>query len=240
MEKSESSMSSISPTQIGKFIVKSINHVAPVLCLFACLGFSTGMRGQAADTNQPGPASDATTTTATLAQNDQPTQASRRDDTYVIGDDDILAINVWKEPELTRQVTVRSDGRISLPLAGEVQAAGRTPTQLEQEITEKLRGFITDPQVTVIVQETKSQKFNVLGQVIKPGSYPLTNGTTVVDAVATAGGFKDFAKRKSIYVLRQNPAGRETRILFNYEKFIKGKSAIQNILLKPGDTVVVP
>jgi polysaccharide export outer membrane protein len=198
------------------------------------------MWGQAADSNRSGAAPDAGATTAALAQPGQAANGSRTDDTYIIGDDDVLAINVWKELELTRVVTVRSDGRISLPLAGEVQAAGRTPPQLEQEITNRLRGFITDPQVTVIVQEIKSQKFNILGQVVKPGSYPFTTGTTVVDAIATAGGFKDFAKRKSIYILRKNSGGGETRIPFNYEKFIKVKKGIQNIQLEPGDTVVVP
>ncbi len=240
MENSESVASSIRPMRSWKTVVKHLGNLAPESCLLACLAFSATMWGQAADSNQSGAAPDAAVTTASLAQPAQDANAPRKDDTYVIGDDDVLAINVWKELELTRVVTVRSDGRISLPLAGEVQAAGRTPPQLEQEITNRLRAFITDPQVTVIVQEIKSQKFNILGQVVKPGSYPFTTGMTVVDAVATAGGFKDFAKRKSIYVLRQNPGGGETRIPFNYDKFIKVKKRIQNIQLEPGDTVVVP
>jgi polysaccharide biosynthesis/export protein len=161
-------------------------------------------------------------------------------ESYVIGNDDVLSISVWKEPDLTRPVPVRSDGKISLPLVGDVQAAGRTPGQLEQDIAAKLQGFITNPQVTVIVQEIKSQNFNVLGQVTKPGSYPLAAGTTVVDAIATAGGFRDFAKKKSIYVLRENPGGGQSRIIFNYHEFLKGKNITQNIKLKPHDTVVVP
>ena len=115
--------------------------------------------------------------------------------------------------------------------------------QLEEDIADKLKGYITDPQVTVIVQQINSQKFNILGQVAKPGSFPLTAGTTIVDAIALAGGFKDFAKKKSVYVLRLNPAGGETRISFNYEKFIKGKKSknpAQNIQIKPHDTIVVP
>jgi polysaccharide export outer membrane protein len=94
--------------------------------------------------------------------------------------------------------------------------------------------------VTVIVQQINSQKFNILGQVTKPGSYPITAGTTIVDAIATAGGFRDFAKKKSIYILRQTPGGEELRIPFNYEKFIKGKNTANNIALKPHDTIVVP
>jgi len=162
------------------------------------------------------------------------------EDSFIIGVDDVLSINVWKEPEISKQIPVRSDGKISLPLIGEVQAAGRTPMQLQQDIAEKLKNYISDPQVTVIVQQINSLKFNILGQVTKPGSYPLTAGTTVVDAIAVAGGFKDFAKKKSIYVLREDPSGGEHRFMFNYEAFTKGANIDQNIALKPRDTVVVP
>ncbi len=160
--------------------------------------------------------------------------------TYLIGDDDQLEVNVWKEPELSKTIPVRSDGKISLPLVGELQAAGKTPVQLEDEITNRLRNFITEPAVTVMVVKINSLKFNVMGEVTKPGSYPLTTTTTVVDAIATAGGFRDFAKKKSIYVLHQNQDGTEARVSFNYNDFIKGKHPKQNVRLQPGDTVVVP
>ena len=166
--------------------------------------------------------------------------AKAHDNSFVIGNDDHLAINVWKEPDLSRSLPVRSDGRISLPLVGEVQAAGRTPLQLEQEISDRLKSYITEPEVTVIVEQINSQKFNILGQVVKPGSYPLAAATTVLDAIAAAGGFRDFAKQKNIYILRQWPGGRETRIAFNYKDVIKGKNPGQNIKLEPRDTVVVP
>jgi polysaccharide export outer membrane protein len=123
---------------------------------------------------------------------------------------------------------------------GEVQAAGRTPIQLQEEIANKLEKYITNPQVTVIVQEINSEKFNILGQVAKPGAYSLTHVTTVLDAIAGAGGFRDFAKQRAIYILRQNPAGGESRIPFNYKDVIKGKNPEQNIKLEPRDTVVVP
>jgi polysaccharide export outer membrane protein len=123
---------------------------------------------------------------------------------------------------------------------GEVQAAGRTPLQLEQDIATKLRNYIAQPEVTVMVQEIKSQKFNILGQVTKPGSYPLEAATTVLDAIATAGGFRDFANKKGIYILRQNSGGGQSRIAFNYKSVIKGKNAQQNIALQPRDTIVVP
>lgn len=162
------------------------------------------------------------------------------DDSFVIGNDDRLSINVWKEPDLTQAIPVRSDGKISMPLIGEVQASGRTPLQLEQEIATKLRTYITDPDVTVMVMQINSQKFNILGRVTRPGSYPLTSATTVLDAIAGAGGFQDFAKQKSIYILRENHGGADTRIAFNYKDVIRGKHTDQNIRLQPHDTIIVP
>jgi polysaccharide biosynthesis/export protein len=162
------------------------------------------------------------------------------DDTFVIGDDDVLAINVWKEPDVSRSIPVRSDGKISLPLAGEMQAAGLTPLALEREIASKLQSYISEPEVTVMVQQINSQKFNILGMVAKPGSFPLTNSATVLDAIALAGGFRDFAKKKSIYVLRRNADGSEARLPFNYNQVLKGQNSAQNIKLQPRDTIVVP
>jgi polysaccharide export outer membrane protein len=158
----------------------------------------------------------------------------------VIGNDDVLAINVWKEPDVSRSVPVRPDGKISLPLVGEVQAAGRTPFKLEQDIASRLKNFIAEPEVTVIVQQINSQKFNILGMVNKPGSYLLLNSATVLDAIALAGGFRDFAKQKAIYILRQNADGSQKRIPFNYKEVVKGTNPAQNIKLEPRDTIVVP
>jgi polysaccharide biosynthesis/export protein len=193
----------------------------------AAAGDQTGSGSQSAPSDANAPATGASATKA-------------HDNTFVIGADDVLAINVWKDTELSRTVPVRSDGKISLPLVGEVTAAGRTPLQLEQDIAAKLRSYMTDPEVTVIVQQINSQKYNILGQVTKPGAYPLTSTVTIVDAIATAGGFKDFAKKKGIYVLRQTSGGGETRIDFNYQDFIKGKNTSQNIPLQPHDTIIVP
>jgi polysaccharide biosynthesis/export protein len=162
------------------------------------------------------------------------------DNTFIIGKNDVLAINVWKEPDISRSIPVRSDGKISLPLVGEIQAAGETPLKLEQNIATRLKGFIEEPEVTVIVQQINSQKINILGMVTKPGTYPLVGSTTVLDAIALAGGFRDFAKQKSIYVLRQNSDGTEARLLFNYREVIKGRNTAQNIVLHPRDTIIVP
>lgn len=166
--------------------------------------------------------------------------AKPHDDSFVIGNDDVLAINVWKEPDISRSVPVRSDGKISLPLVGEVQATGRTPLKLEQEIAAKLTNYISEPEVTVMVQQINSEKFNILGQVAKPGSYSLAGAATVLDAIALAGGFRDFAKQKSIYVLRQKADGTQSRIAFNYKDVVNGKHPDQNVKLEPHDTVVVP
>ena len=161
------------------------------------------------------------------------------DDSFVIGNDDVLAINVWKEPDISRSIPVRSDGKISLPLVGEVQAAGLTPLKLEKDIAEKLKNYISEPEVTVMVQQVNSQKFNILGQVTKPGTYVIANSPTVLDAIALAGGFRDFAKKKSIYVLRHSASG-ESRLPFNYKDVSQGKNMEQNIKLQPGDTIIVP
>lgn len=168
------------------------------------------------------------------------TATKPHDAAYLIGSSDVLAITVWKEPEISKSVPVRPDGKISLPLVGELQAAGRTPLQLEQDIAAKLKTYITNPDVNVIVQQINSEKFNILGRVARPGSFPLTGTTTVLDAIATGGGFLDFAKQKGVYVLRQNSGGGQTRLPFNYKDVVKGKHPEQNIKLQAGDTVVVP
>ncbi len=206
-----------------------------LFALSVCVLASSGAWAQASPGNTAAtepPARNADVRTA-------PTKAPH-DDTYVIGKDDVLAVNVWKEPDITRSVPVRSDGKISLPLVGEIQAAGETPLKLEQGITAKLKNYIAEPEVTVIVQEIKSQNFNILGMVNKPGSYPLAGSATVLDAIAAAGGFRDFAKEKSIYVLRQNPDGTQSRFAFNYKEVIKGHNIAQNIALEPRDTIVIP
>jgi polysaccharide biosynthesis/export protein len=198
----------------------------------ACILFTGCLLGQAAGTGEKLDAagSEAPAKSADLQANGG----------YIIGPEDILAINVWKEPDISRSVPVRSDGAISLPLVGEVDAGGKTTVQLEQEITAKLRTYISEPVVAVMVQEMRSKRFNVLGQVAKPGSYLLSSNTTILDAIALAGGFRDFAKQKSIYVLRKNPDGSETRLPFNYKDVVKGKNVEQNVKLLPRDSVVIP
>jgi polysaccharide biosynthesis/export protein len=178
-------------------------------------------------------------TTADAHATASPSPAAH-DDTFIIGKDDVLAINVWKEPDISRSIPVRSDGKISLPLVGEIQAAGTTPLKLEQNIATRLKNYIEEPEVTVIVEQINSEKFNILGMVSKPGTYPLIGSATVLDAIALAGGFRDFAKQKSIYILRQNPDGTQSRLPFNYKEVVKGRNSAQNVPLQPRDTVIVP
>lgn len=159
---------------------------------------------------------------------------------YVIGENDMLDIDVWKEKEISRQIPVRPDGKISLPLIGEIQASGLTPLQLQDNITQQLKSYIDNPEVTVIVDEPRSHQFNVVGQVARPGTYQLSESMTVLDAIAGAGGFKDFAKETKIYVLRVAQGGTRVRIMFNYKKVIRGDDLQENVALKPGDTIVVP
>lgn len=159
---------------------------------------------------------------------------------YTIGPDDLLVVNVWKEPEISRNVVVRPDGKISLPLVGDLRASGRTPVQLQDDIKGQLSTYLASPEVTVILQEARSQKFNILGEVEHPGSYALSRSMTVLDAIAIAGGLRDFAKSRKIYVLRINGDGSRARLQFNYKEVIKGHSLLQNLELRPRDTVVIP
>ena len=214
-----------------------------MLTLLVCTGLAASLAAQTASANQAGsegqPTKVAPAATAAPSVESPVTAAKPHDDTFVIGNDDVLAINVWKEPDISRAIPVRSDGKISLPLVGEVQAAGQTPAALEKEIAGKLKNYISEPEVTVMVQQVNSQKFNILGQVVRPGAYVIANSPTVLDAIALAGGFRDFAKQKSIYVLRQGPSG-ETRLAFNYKEVIQGKNMAQNVRLQPRDTIIVP
>jgi polysaccharide export outer membrane protein len=165
--------------------------------------------------------------------------AATNDPDYKIGEGDVLDVNVWKEPEISRSVPVRPDGKISLPLVNDVQASGLTPTQLGLVITERLRKFLSDPQVTIIVTAINSQRIYIMGEVGRPGAYPMLPNMTVLQALSSAGSFTQFANLKSIYVLR-NENGKQVTFPFNYKDVIKGKRAEQNIVLKPGDTIVVP
>jgi polysaccharide biosynthesis/export protein len=157
---------------------------------------------------------------------------------YIIGADDMLHITVWKEPDMSSTLPVRPDGKISMPLLDDLQASGMTPMQLATAIREKLKKYIADPRVTVVVTAMNSQRIFVLGEVVHSGPMALLPHMTVLQALSTAG-FTQFANLKAIYLLRQQ-GGQQTKIAFNYKEAIKGRGPQQNIVLKPGDTIVVP
>jgi polysaccharide biosynthesis/export protein len=154
---------------------------------------------------------------------------------YVIGAQDILMIRVWREQDFTGAYPVRPDGKITIPLVGDVQAGGLTPERLGEQLKQALSAYINAPDVSVSLQTVNSKKFFITGEVNRPGEYSLATPTKVFDALSNAGGFHDFANKKKILIIR----GAE-RIKFNYQDILKGKSLEQNILLENGDTIVVP
>jgi polysaccharide export outer membrane protein len=155
---------------------------------------------------------------------------------YVIGVGDVLKINVWKEPDLTMEVSVRPDGMITVPLLGDVAASGRTPASLAGVLLTELQQLIENPRVTVSVSQATSARVYVIGQMARPGEFPLLGRMTVLKALALAGGFKDFAKPDGIVIIRED----QTVIPFNYKRVTDGRDVSQNVLLAAGDTIVVP
>lgn len=158
---------------------------------------------------------------------------------YVIGADDTIRVSVWKEPDMNVTLPVRPDGKISMPLLNDVQAAGLTPTQLADQIRDSLKKYVTDPQVTVIVTQINSQRIYILGEVTRAGAYPLLPNMTILQGLSSAGGFTQFANLKKIYMFRTE-SGKQVRFPFNYKDVINGKSQEENVVLKAGDTIVVP
>jgi polysaccharide export outer membrane protein len=156
--------------------------------------------------------------------------------TYAIGPADVLRIAVWKEPDLNVETTVRTDGMVSFPLLGDVKAGGVTPDALATTLGKRLERFVEAPKVTVSVLQANSARFYVLGQVAKPGEFPLGSRSTVLQALALAGGFKEFAKPESIVIVRED----QTVVPVNYKRIAEGKDVSQNVVLQRGDTIVVP
>jgi polysaccharide biosynthesis/export protein len=181
------------------------------------------IRQEFADTRSSGPSAPVVTT----------------DPDYKIGPQDVINVNVWKEPDVSRVVPVRPDGKISLPLLNDILAAGLTPMQLANEITEGLKKYMNGPQVTVIVMEINSRRVYALGQVARPGTYPLLPNMTVLQLLSSCGGFSEFANSKKIYILR-TARDKQLKIPFNYKDVVSGRKPGDNIVLQPGDTVVVP
>lgn len=166
-------------------------------------------------------------------------QTAENDPSYKIGAQDVLNISVWKEPDLTQTVPVSPDGKISMPLLNDVQAAGLTPTELRDHIAEALKKYVTDPVVTVIVTQINSERVYITGEVTHPGAFPLVPGMTILQALSSAGGFTNFANTKKIYMFR-TVNGKRVDFPFDYKDVIHGKKLDENVVLQAGDTIVVP
>jgi polysaccharide biosynthesis/export protein len=195
--------------------------------LLAVLSLAAGVYGQG------------TNSSASPKTAPEPAAAAGIGADYKIGPQDLLKVDVWKEPDITRTIPVRPDGKISLPLLNDVQAAGLTAMELAGVIREGLTKFITSPQVTVTVTEINSRRVYCTGEVLKPGALSLLPGMTALQALSSCGGFTQFAKVKGIYVLR-NENGKQVQHPFNYRDVVKGKKPEDNIILQPGDVIVVP
>ena len=204
------------------------------------MSFSISARAQGIQGSSPKDRKNASANVLTARNNvPEPAKPVVVDPNYSIGPEDVLTIDVWKEPEISRTVPVRRDGKISLPLLNDVQAAGLTPTQLSTEIEGRLHDSIIKPQVTVIVTQMSSQRIYILGQVTRGGAYPLVPDLTAVQALSIAGGFTPFANLKKIYIMRTEN-GQEKIFPINYKQLASGRNSQQNIKLKAGDTIVVP
>ena len=175
---------------------------------------------------------------AALATAPIPAAVGTVSDSYVIGASDVLTVTVWKEPALSGNVLVRPDGMISMPLLGDVQASGLTPLQLAGQITTKLKKFVQDPNVSVVISGIHSKVVYLLGEVAKKGPVEMTSGMTLLEAISSAGGLTDFANSKKMYILRDE-SGTHQKIPVHYKDALKGNSTL-NLVLKPGDTIVVP
>ena len=169
-----------------------------------------------------------------------PEQGTFDRDDYVIGSSDVLRVLVWKNPDLSVEVPVRPDGKISVPLLNDVQAAGLTTHELKETLSKGLSEYVTAPDVTVIVADVKSKIVYVVGEVQRPSAIPLTMDMRTLDAIAMVGGFTPYAAKGSIKILRPGKDGNVVTYEFNYKAFLKGQHPESNMLLLPGDTIVVP
>jgi polysaccharide biosynthesis/export protein len=196
---------------------------------------------QAYAQDTPGQASQASKsqTTDPKASNGNSAAPSLAEPEYKIGPQDVVQIDVWKEPEITRTIPVRPDGKVSLPLLNDVQAAGLTAMQLAGVIREGLTKFLTNPQVTVTVTTINSRRVFLTGEVSRTGALPLLPNMTVLQALSASGGFTPFARMKDIYILRMEN-GRQTKYPFHYKDVVKGKRPEENIFLQANDVIVVP
>jgi polysaccharide biosynthesis/export protein len=215
----------MSSVRIKKLIVSSLGNLGLIAICFAAIGTAAWAQKKKGD-GKPEPQSAAATNGNLQTE-------------YRVGPGDTVDISVWKEPEVSGTVIIRPDGKISLPLVNEVDVNAKTPTEIQALLTQKLDPFINQPNVTVTVKDIKSKKVYVLGQVVHTGVFDIAQPKTVLQIITEAGGPAPFAKQKGVYILRLQD-GKQQRLPFNYKEVVKGKNIEQNVMLQPGDTVVVP
>lgn len=222
-------------SRVGKFLGRS----GFVKQLFVCLIIFFGLVTTVAGETQKSKSKNNSSTAAAQPPASTSPRSTEASEEFIIGPEDGLSINVWREPELSTSVTVRPDGKITLPLINEIQAGGLTTKQLQDRIAEKLKDFIASPVVTVSVRDIRSQSVIIMGEVVKPGTYPFGSPLTVLELISRAGGFREYAKSKKVRIIRTEN-GKQVQYPFNYKDFIGGKNPNQNITLKNGDLVIVP
>lgn len=220
---------------IFKRFHRGLAAIALLSLLAACAGTRTGSAGKV-DSGEP---PQRPPVLASLSDRHLFSADDDRSDDYRLGSEDEVEVLVWKNADLSRIVSVRPDGKISLPLLGELQAAGLTPEELREAVTERLKEYKETPEVSVIVKGINSLSVFVMGEVVQPGKIQLRSETTLLQAITQAGGFTKFADRDNIVLLRR-AGGQEVRMQLNYNNIVKGKSADKNVLLQRGDTIVVP
>jgi polysaccharide export outer membrane protein len=220
----------------ARFRSKSIADLAASLAIagLAAVSLAAQQAPQAAST----PANAAASRPAAPAPAAAATNSAVPAD-YIIGPEDILSVVYWRDKDMTGDVAVRPDGKISLPLLNDIQAAGLTPAQLRDHLVEESKKYFEDPSVTVVVKQMNSHKVFITGEVAKPGPYPLTGPTTVLQLISIAGGLRDYADAKKIIIVRTEN-GKPVSYPFNYKDVVQRKNLKQNIELKPGDTIIVP
>ena len=207
--------------------MKQTLFLLSLMVILACAGFAYQMQAVQGGTAQ-----------SQAAASPQKSSDTGAPETFVIGLEDVLRVDVWREPELSApQIVVRPDGKITLPLIGDVQAAGFTTKQLQENLTERFKEFAQAPTVSVMVLRIESQKVSIIGNVGKPGAYPLGSPMTVLELIARAGGLTEYAKSKNITIVRKKDG---TTLKFNYKDVINGKNLKQNVYLESGDIVLVP
>jgi polysaccharide export outer membrane protein len=209
--------------------------VTAAIVMAGCLTAAGQTQPTAPKPNESRPPSPATPSPAASEKTPEGSAAAVDPNKYLIGPEDVIFIRVWREPDFTLPAAVRPDGKITMPLIGDVQAGDQTPTQLTKNLTQLLGKYLNNPDVNVIVTDVRSKKYYIDGEVGKPGSYLLVTPTTVLEALSIAGGFRDFANSKKIRILRKGNI-----LHFNYKEVSSGKKLEQNILVESGDHIIVP